>query len=146
MEIDLIPTSKEAAKLAHVAIANLIEHPAYFQMDLWDRVGTIAGVCAAAMILRARLSSGEYEGVLELMILDLYTSDQDGPAALQDCIMFVVRSASAGGTLDPKLLPMALGMWLLWNVRGEEPPDVEMPIMELAGKEIFDFMEKELNK
>jgi len=42
------------------------------------------------------------------------------------------------------MLPMALGMWLLWNLRGEQAPEVEMPAAAIAGQAMFECMQEAL--
>ena len=56
----------------------------------------------------------------------------------------MMRSASSGGAFDSEMLPMALGMWLLWNLRGEQAPEVEMPAAAIAGQAMFECMQEAL--
>jgi hypothetical protein len=140
----IVSAAEKGAKLAHVAVIDLLEHPAYFQMGHWDRVGTIAGVCAAAIILRNRLSPAEFKVVEESLSTALSSSHPEGPDALRDCDSFVMRSASSGGAFDSKMLPMALGMWFLWNLRGEQPPESEMTTAALAGQVLFECIQEAL--
>jgi hypothetical protein len=140
----IVSAAEKAAKLAHVAAIDLLEHRAYFQMGHWDRVGTIACVCAAALILRNRLSSAEFKVAEESLNTALSSSYPEGPDALRACALFVMRSASSGGAFDSKMLPMALGMWLLWNLRGEQPAEVEMPAAAVAGQVMFECMQEAL--
>jgi hypothetical protein len=139
----IVNAAEEAAKLAHVATIDLLEHPAYFQMDRWNRVGTIAGVCAAVLLLRNRLSSEEFK-VAEKSLNVAVRRFPEGTDALRDCASFVMRSATSEGAFDSKVLPMALGMWLLWNLRGEQPSEAEMPAAAVAGQALFECMDEAL--
>jgi hypothetical protein len=140
-----VNAAEKAAKLAHVTAIESLEHPVYFQQTArWDRVGTIAGVFAATIILRNRLSPEEFN-VAEQSLNTAVNRFPFGQEALGDCTTFVMERASDGGALDTKMLPLVLGMWLLWNTRGDQPPQAEMPAAFVAGKVLFECMEEALS-
>ena len=91
----------------------------------WDFFVTVAGVGTAFAMIADCVPSGEQQRVSEIVAQELREWQKQGYAGLEDFLAFAKKNTDAGVEL-----PLAIGSWIVWNLK-KEPPNREE--LEVAG-------------
>ena len=100
------------------AMADLVKHT---KPDDWDFFATVAGVGAGVLEFPGEKSRAEGDTLTGLVMNSLNDWNTQAAGALADLMKFVRESVESGIPTE-----MAIGGWLLWNVKGDKPSDSEM--------------------
>ena len=100
------------------AIADLVK---LTKLDDWDFFATVAGVGAGLLEFPGEKSRTTSSALSSVATDALNQWDAQGGEALADFMKFVRESVESG--IDAQT---AIGGWLLWNVKSEQPSDSEL--------------------
>jgi len=100
--------------------------------DKWDFFATVAAVWSASTMIEYHVPKSERTEVERAIEDGLREWHPSGLAAMEDLSKFVARSCE--GKSGGDLIPASVGMWMLWNLLGHAPTDVEYPIAGVLGR------------
>ncbi len=98
------------------------------KVDEWDFFVTIAGVATAIANLDDNLPVSTIRDLIVRIQNSLDEWDPNGNRALTDIGDFITRNTGQG--VDHHI---AVGSWVLWNIKGEEPNDSELDLAPTIG-------------
>jgi hypothetical protein len=100
-------------------------------IDLWDQVVTIAALVAQI----STLTEEKVRSLMKALPGSLTSWNSTAWQAYRDLVQFVERNTAGG--IDHKV---ALGAWVIWNLKGSEPTQSELGLAPIVGSFLFETM------
>ncbi|MDD3582169.1 MAG: hypothetical protein PHW74_14285 [Desulfobacca sp.] len=96
-------------------------------VNWWDLIMTVAGVGTA--ILTSNIGAEKRNYITDIVSQELKQLHEHGHGALLDFNNFVVRNVNQGIELE-----VAIGLWVIWNLKGGQPTYEEVQPAGVIGK------------
>ena len=109
------------------ALDAIFSRPDFSMVGHWDFFVTWAGIGTSLLVYRSRGPS-DIEGFTTALLQLAERWDHQASDAIVDFQAFVNRNVAAG--ID---LPVAVGSWIVWNLKGSTPSDAELQASPAIG-------------
>ncbi|MYG81252.1 MAG: hypothetical protein F4187_05535 [Gemmatimonadetes bacterium] len=101
----------------------------------WDFFCTVAAVGSGMYLAYRAIPHGEVPATEKAVARVLNEWDGQGYEAYSDLHRFVARSIKGGSKAE-----VAVGAWVMWNIKGAEPTKREFEFGAVIGSMFFDSM------
>jgi hypothetical protein len=115
------------------AIDELFHRPGFNIKVQWDFFMTCACL-GAGIFLYGKNNPTDLRSFVNAVIKSAEKWDKQAPYAIDDCQQFILRGISNGADIET-----SIGSWVVWNLKGSAPTEIEFGATATIGSLIVKF-------